>query len=114
MTFQETLGVIFYRKSQKLSLHLKTSMPVLKMKQESPLRLFVQIVVVNIVPKNLKIFVENMVFEESLQLHIHHNKMCVGEEKQNHFQHGEKLVSKRKCPKVILAGSSKLEHSCFE
>ena len=65
MIILEKLGFIFYRKNQKLFVHLKASRLVWKVKQETPLKPSEQIVVENIAQPNLKFFVKIMAFEES-------------------------------------------------
>ena len=73
--FSKEHGFIFYTRNQKLLPHLKASKLLYKMKQTRLLSPFEQIVAASIAQKSLKIFVCSMKFEESLQPHIHHNKM---------------------------------------
>jgi len=75
MIFLGKHGFVFYMKNQKLSLPLKASRHVWRMRRERPLRPFELIVGVNTAQLHLMSFVKFMAFEKSSQLHIHHNRM---------------------------------------
>jgi len=85
MIFLAKLGSTFYRKSQKLLLHLKASRPKWRIRQKNLSRPSELIVVMNITQLHLMSFVKLMELDENLPLYIQHNRMLYQRGKTEQF-----------------------------